>query len=162
MWEEESVTVCRQQDLISVQLELRPYISYACLNSNHHPQSRLHLMFCLSDCALEGYRRTALCNPTGQIGSGGVELFSLSSSPVLITTLPPPPRASEQSWSVEVELKPFCKPTGARSLAINVSMKETLSGSKLSFSASVSGILQEEGRTVIFFFMLNRIRLIIT
>lgn len=118
-------------------------------------------MLCLSDGTVGGYSRTALCNPTGQICPGRVKVLSLS-SPVLMMA-PPPPGASERPSSREVGLKPFCKPTWPRSLAIRVSMKETLSGSRLTFSASTSGILQDEGRTTHCYFshLHYRVRLII-
>lgn len=103
------------------------------LNSNHHT---LLIMLYLSDYAVGGYSRTALCNPTGQICTGGADVPSWSF----------PPTVSERSSSA-LRLKPFCMPASPQSLASSVSMKEMLSGSRVTFSASVSGILQGKSRT---------------
>jgi len=97
--------------------------------------------------ALAGYSRTALCNPTGQICSGSGEVISLSCCAL-------------------VRLEPFSKPSGSHSRAIRVSMKLTLSGSRIPFSASMSDMLKDQGRTThcLFphaHFPLHRVRLII-
>lgn len=82
---------------------------------------------------MEGYNRAALCISTGQICSAAAELFA-SSSPL-----------SEQSLP-SAGLKPFCTLVSPCSLAKSASMKVMLSGSRLTFSASASGILQDRSR----------------
>lgn len=134
VWEEESVAVCRLQDFISTQLLLRSFTFY-----NHISLvSQWHFCKDYRNCKIIGYNRAALCDPTGQTGPWIAALFSLPSLVCWSSTV------FEWSSSLEDGLKPFCRSSWECSRVIKASMKETLSGSKLIFSASTSGKLQEK------------------
>lgn len=146
---QEGVTVGCQQDLVSAGpwsrtffFHTKQHIQFP--NSNYCKTNQNKQKHC--EWTL-GYSRTALFKVTGQVSPGMVELFfSLSAPPPGLTSAPPPSGASACCSCSAAGLNPFCMVAWPQPLASRASMKETLSGSRVTWSSWSSGELQDRGQ----------------